>query len=188
MKHVYTILLLLCASVGMGAQAVMDTPRIEEPKYLNSFSALNPKSGKFIELERTAVSFHAKVHALPGYASAKMTTQFKPGKSPVRLPSNAQFVVLGRAPIDPGSRYLLRVLKASKNNREFVLSSSHGYAVPGYVASSSTTSLSEGDIPILFEEYGEHSYRITPQQPLAPGEYALAVRGIPNEVFCFGVD
>jgi len=33
-----------------------------------------------------------------------------------------------------------------------------------------------------------NSYRIVPEHPLAPGEYALAFRGMVTEIYCFGVD
>ena len=53
---------------------------------------------------------------------------------------------------------------------------------------SATSKLSDGALPIRFEEYGGTSYRITPEQPFAPGEYALLLRGVVNDLYCFGVD
>ncbi len=164
------------------AQEIRSTP-IAEPKYLNSFYAVDP-DGKLIELERETVTFKTKVKALPGYASVKMTTQFKPGVSSVRLAATAQFIVRGRAPIDPVSRFELRALKGSKDHREFVMIQGHGSVFGG----SATSNPSEGAVAIRFEEYGANSYRITPDKPLAAGEYALAVRGLVSELYCFGVD
>ncbi len=111
---------------------------------------------KLIELERETVTFHAKTKALPGYASVKMTTEIKSDRSPVRVPSDARFVVRGRAPIDPLSRYELRLLKSSKSHREFVLTTAHGTVFTG----GSTSNMDEGAVAIHFEEYGTASYRI----------------------------
>ncbi len=156
---------------------------IAEPQYINSFYAVDAQ-GNLVELEHETVTFHAKARALPGYVSAKMTTQFKPGHSPVRLPGASQFLVKGRGQIDPQSRFELRLLKDTKDHREFVMSQTRG----SVFGASSTSNPSEGAIPIRFEEYGLGSYRITTEHPLEPGEYALTMRGFVTELYCFGVD
>ncbi len=175
----------LTAFIAVGtlkAQEIRSTP-IAEPQYINSFYAVDT-SGKLIELERQTVTFKTKMKVLPGYASVKMTTQFKPGQSSVRLPADSKFIVRGRAPIDPVSRFELRTLKGSKDHREFVMTQGHGSVFGG----SATSNPSEGAVGIRFEEYGASSYRITPDKPLTPGEYALAMRGLVSELYCFGVD
>ncbi|MGA2990557.1 MAG: PEGA domain-containing protein, partial [Candidatus Korobacteraceae bacterium] len=173
---------------GGHEQPPQNTPTVlaDEPQYINSFYALDA-SGKLLELEHTRVAFHSKVRAVPGYASAKTSAEIKPGQSPVRLPANAQFILRGRSLMDPASRYELRLLKSSKSHREFALIHAHGSAFI-FGASGGGSGVSEGAVPIQFEEYGRYSYRITPAQPLAPGEYALSVRGLVSEVYCFGVD
>ncbi len=180
-----SIALSLAVFVGIGsleAQELRSTP-VAEPQYINSFFAVDT-NGKLIDLERQTVTFHSKAKVLPGYVSMKMTAQFKPGYSSVRLPATAQFIVRGRTVIDPVSRFELRKLKGSKNHREFVMTQGHGSILGG----SATSNPSEGAIPIRFEEYGANSYRITPEGPLEPGEYALALRGFVTELYCFGVD
>lgn len=177
--------LSLAALVSTGtlnAQELRSAP-VAEPQYINSFLTVDA-NGKLIDLERQTVTFKTKMKVLPGYASVKMTTQFKPGLSSVRLPATAQFIVRGRTVIDPVSRFELRALKGSKDHREFVMTQGHGSILGG----SATSNPSEGAVPIRFEEYGTSSYRITPAQPLEPGEYALAVRGLVTELYCFGVD
>ena len=91
-------------------------------------------------------------------------------------------MVRGRVDVNPATIYELRLLKGSKSHREFVMSQAHGSIVGGAVNPE------EGAIPIRFEEYGSSSFRIIPQQPLAPGEYALMVRGRYSQLYCFGVD
>lgn len=156
---------------------------IVEPRYLNSFYAV-ASDGGLIELERISVTFHSKVHAFIGYASVKMSAEFKPGQSLMRLPANVQFVVRGRSELDPASRFELRKLKASKSHREIVMVRSSA----GVFNGDSTSDMHEGSIPLQFEEYGTNSYRITVAGPLEPGEYALALRGMVTELYCFGVD
>ncbi len=178
-----TILLILAASfIALEAQSGPSAP-VAEPQYMNSFYALDA-NGKLIELERQTVTFRTKAKVFPGYASVKMTTEFKPGHSPVRITATAQFIVRGRAPIDPVSRFELRALKASKDHRDFVMTQGHG----SVFGASATSNPEEGAVAIRFEEYGASSYRITPDRPLAPGEYALAMRGLVSELYCFGVD
>jgi hypothetical protein len=179
------LLSLAAAFVAVGTLEAQSTPSVAvaEPQYMNSFYALDA-NGKLIELERQTVTFRTKAKVFPGYASVKMTTEFKPGHSPVRITATAQFIVLGRAPIDPVSRFELRALKASKDHRDFVMTQGHG----SVFGASATSNPEEGAVAIRFEEYGASSYRITPDRPLAPGEYALAMRGLVSELYCFGVD
>jgi hypothetical protein len=180
-----TISIALVAACAIGvvdAQTTDGTP-VAEPQYINSFYSLD-SNGKLIELERDTVTFRAKSKVVPGYASVKMESEFKPAHASVRLPSTAQFVVRGRSAINPASVYELRVLKTSKDHRDYVMTQSHGSVFGG----SATSDLDEGAVPIRFEEYGKNSYRIVAEHPLAPGEYALAFRGMVTEIYCFGVD
>jgi hypothetical protein len=155
--------------------------QVAEPQYINSFYAFTP-NGNLVELEYKDVLLHPKSWAVPGYASVKTVADIKPGQSPIRLPASAQFVVRGDVNVNPATIYELRLLKGSKSHREFVLSQAHGSIVGGAVNPE------EGAIPIRFAEYGSSSFRIIPQQPLAPGEYALVVRGRYSQLYCFGVD
>lgn len=173
----------LCLALACSSAARPQAQTAELP-YVNSFYTLDA-TGKLLPLERETVAFHAKTRALPGYASVKVLAQLKPGRSPVRVNgSAAQFFVRGRAPVDPSTRYELRVLKRSKDHRKFVMTRGHGTLVGG----AATSRLDEGTIPIRIQEYGESSCRITPAQALAAGEYALAPRGVYSELYCFGVD
>ena len=128
-RHAMTtpvLALSLAALVSTGtlnAQELRSAP-VAEPQYINSFLTVDA-NGKLIDLERQTVTFKTKMKVLPGYASVKMTTQFKPGLSSVRLPATAQFIVRGRTVIDPVSRFELRALKGSKDHREFVMTQGH---------------------------------------------------------------
>jgi hypothetical protein len=170
-------------ALATGALIAQNNPPayVTEPEYINSFSALTPH-GNLIDLEYRMVAFHPRSWAVPGYASFKTVADFKPGQSPIRLPSNAQFVVRGSVNVDPATVYELRMLKGNKSHREFVMSAAHGSIVGGEMNPE------EGAVPIRFQEYGNSSFRIVPAQPLAPGEYALVMRGRYSRLYCFGVD
>jgi len=162
----------------------MPSGKVVEPQYINSFSAVDA-AGKLAELEHQRVTkFHSKMKPLPGYTTVKVTAEFKPSHSSVRLPASAQFVVLGRWAIDPATLYELRILKSTKDHREILTATGHG----AIFSSSGTSNVDEGAVPVRFENYGSNSYKISPQQPLAPGEYALAFRGTVSDLYCFGVD
>jgi hypothetical protein len=175
-------LVVMCATLTTYAQSTSDTSVIE-PQYINTFYSVD-STGKLIDLERDTITFRAKSKVLPGYASVKMESEFKPAHASVRLPATAQFIVRGRSQINPASVYELRVLKTSKDRRDFVLTQTHG----SVFGATSTSDLDEGAVPIKFQEYGTNSYRIVPEGRLAPGEYALTLRGMVTEIYCFGVD
>jgi hypothetical protein len=176
--------LALVVAVFSGRSQTAAQPPVDEPQYVNSFYMVD-QAGKLIDLEhQTVTNFHAKTKALPGYASVKMLAEFKPSHSSVRIPATAQFVIRGRSQVDPSSIYELRLLKSAKDHREILISTGKGTLV----GARSTSNVDDDAIPIRFEEYGEASYRITPQQPLRAGEYALSIRGAITELYCFGVD
>lgn len=182
MKTRILIALLATMVMATGTLNAQNNPNsVAEPQYIDSFYALT-LNGNLVDLEYRNVILHPKSWAVPGYASVKTVADFEPAQSPIRLAASAQFVVRGRVHVNPATIYDLRLLKGSKSHREFVLTQAHGSIVGGAVNPE------EGAVPIRFEEYGSSSFRIIPQQPLAPGEYALVVRGRYSQLYCFGVD
>ncbi len=119
--HLLVLLSLSCLPAFAKAQ----TPApVAEPQFYNSFFALAP-NGKLVELDHQKVTtFHAKTKPLPGYASVKVSAEFKPAHAQTRLPSGVQFVVKGRLAIDPSSLYELRSLKVKKDHREILMNPS----------------------------------------------------------------
>jgi hypothetical protein len=163
-------------------------PQSLEPDTDNVFYAIGHNPDRLIPLERQTATIHTSAKFVGIGATAKSSSEFKPGKSPVRLSSNAtEFVVrspLSNSPVDFNSFYVLRSLSPKGNKRELLISKSHAFI--GVAGSSSN--LAEGELPITFAKYGEHSLKITPAQPLRPGEYALSTRASFLNLFCFGVD
>jgi len=176
--------LLVCLSLSSVLTFTKaQTPAPLEPQFYNSFYALD-SAGKLIELDHQKVTtFHAKTKPLPGYASVKVSAEFKPAHAQTSQPGNVQFVVKGRSAVDPSSLYELRSLKINKDHRE-ILTQAHGTLI----GAPATTTLDEGVLLVRFAEYGDNSYRITPDKPLPAGEYALALHGNVMDLYCFGVD
>ena len=82
---------------------------------------------------------------------------------------------------------MLRKLERKGGKREIVIAKVRAYSTIVTTSATATTNLDEGQIPITFTKYGEHSVRMVPTQPLGPGEYGLSTP-IFMELFCFGVD
>ena len=121
--------------------------------------------------------------------TAKSSSEFKPGESPVRVSASAaEFVVrspFAQSSVDFNSFYVLRSLSSKGSKRELLIAKAHAYV---FGSAGSTQNLAEGEIPLTITRYGEHSLKIAPAQPLKPGEYALSMRAAFLNLFCFGID
>src|SRR5258706_5552582 len=125
--HLFICLSLSCLPAFIKTQ----TPApVAEPQFYNSY-ALAP-DGKLAELDDQKVTtFHAKTKPLPGYASVKVSAEFKPAHAQTRLPGNVQFVVKGRSAIEPSTLYELRSLKIKKDHREILMTQAYGTLIGG---------------------------------------------------------
>jgi hypothetical protein len=91
------------------------------------------------------------------YGGIKVSSQFKPAKSPVRLKSGVhlEFVVRSSiaalSTIDPATLYVLRNLTRKGDKRELIITESHGPMALG----GTTSNLAEGVIPVSFESFGD---------------------------------
>ena len=105
------------ATVSTGAVA----QQAPEPTYSDVFFALDSTAAKLIPLERQAATIQGKAKFL-GYGGIKVSSQFKPAKSPVRLKSGVhlEFVVRSSiaalSTIDPATLYVLRTLTRKATN------------------------------------------------------------------------
>jgi len=173
------IITAVCTSAG--AQMI-------EPDTDGIFYALAHDPDRLIALERQAATVHTSAKWIGIGATAKSSSEFKPGKSPVRLKrSTTEFVVpspFAKSTVDFTTFYVLRSLTSKGSKRELVIAKSHAYiGVAG-----SNQNLAEGEVPVTITKYGDHSLKIVPAQPLRPGEYALSTRAAFLNLFCFGVD
>jgi hypothetical protein len=180
----YTVLLVLfLASIAVAGQ------QVPEPAYNDVFFGLDLSAGKLVALERQTATVRGKAK-FGGYGGIKVSSEFKPAKSPVRFKRSEQpqFVVRSYAAdtstFDPNMLYVLRTLTKKGDKRELVMTESHGPLGLG----GATANLAEGVLPVTFEKFGEHSLKIVSEKPLPPGEYALSHRAGMMDLFCFGID
>ena len=180
MRLVSTIIVAVACALA-NAQTV-------EPDTDNVFYALTHDPEHLIALERQTATIHTSAKWIGIGATAKSTSEFKPGKSPVRLSGGTiEFVVrspFARSSVDFTAFYVLRSLTSKGSKRELVIAKAHAYIG----AAGSTSNLAEGEVPVTITRYGEHSLKIVPTQPLRPGEYALSTRAAFLNLFCFRVD
>jgi hypothetical protein len=156
---------------------------VAEPRYVGTAYWLDPAAGKLVALEHQHPSTRTKVKAM-GYGGAKSVLSFKGSASPVRLTAEQQvFVVrLETNGLNPGLMAGLDVLKATKNSREITLVSA------GPMGIGAKTAAGETALQLVFEKYGENSFKITPASKLPPGEYVIRTRPTGQLGYLFGVD
>jgi hypothetical protein len=161
-------------------------PAVEEPQYMYQIAALKP-DGTLLTLESQKLTTEHETHNRFVYVQGS-SQQLVPGEhSPIRLGGNAVFVikwVQGMDAIDPNTMVKLRPFVIQKGQR--VLPVRSGKAV--IFSGTKSQSTPDNSLPVTFKKYGQNSLLITPQAPLAPGEYVLEANGGFAGVNCFGVD
>jgi hypothetical protein len=170
----------LAAGLALGQEALA---KVTEPEYNMAFFALDATTGALTPLERKQGNSQAKVRAL-GYGGVNGLTVFTGESSPVRFKEDqkVQFVFrMDSAGTDPSTLVTLEVLNRGKGKRELKT-----FQARVFVGKTGTTS-GESSKSLNFARYGEHSYRISPADPLPKGEYALMQRG-GLDGFLFGID
>jgi hypothetical protein len=114
----------------------------------------------------------------------KPQSSFKGTASTVRFKAgqDIQFVVrLNATGIDPDTLVNLDVLKVSKDHREVVI------AKAGSMGMNSKSTSGESERPLNFSKYGEQSLKLSPAEPLGPGEYVITTK-LGQSAFLFGID
>ncbi len=159
-----------------------DVENVQEPEYSGTVFFLNP-AGALLPLEKQMPNSQVKVIA-GGFGGAKVSVTFNGPASPTRFKAgqDVQFVVrLIASGIDPESLMSLEVLKVSKDHREVVA------VKAGSLGSSSKSTSGEFTRPLNFSKYGQQSVKLSPTEPLAPGEYAITNK-LEQSAFLFGID
>lgn len=184
----YLIACLLLVSFCIVAAQEVQKVKVQEPEYLGQPHYLDPASGALTPLEKQGAVMKVGMNWV---GDMKGAYQVKGAKSPIRLASNQkiEFVVrVASLHVDPTGVIQLVLLKAKSNKRELV-------AMKGGLFGDMTVDSHAGAIDVNASKYGESSLKITPAQPLAPGEYALkapdatGTGSAQSEIFyCFGVD
>jgi hypothetical protein len=189
MKHkAYLVVFPLFVSLCIGAAQEAQKATVQEPEYLGQPHYVDPISGVLNGLEKQRAVIKVGMNLI---GDMKGKYELKGGKSPVRLSSNQkmEFVVRVASPqVDPNSVLQLVLLKAKSSKRELL-------AMKGGIFGDMTFNSHAGTIELNASRYGESSLKITPVQPLAPGEYALkapdesGMGSAQSQIFyCFGVE
>ena len=175
--------------LSLAAVCALAKAQVLEPDTDGVFFALAHEPDRLIALERQTATIHTSAKWVGIGASAKSTSEFKPGKSPVRVNTGVnEFIVrspFASSTVDFTTLYVLRSLTSKGSKRELVIAKSHAYILG---TAGSMANLAEGEVPIAITKYGQHSLKIVPTQPLRPGEYVLSSRAAFLNLFCFGVD
>lgn len=161
-----------------------EAKKIQEPEYIGGVFHLDP-AGTLTPLERQQINTAFETKAL-GFGGGQSRITFKGSRSPTRFTAGQeiQFVVRLNAPggIEPDSLVNLDVLKVAKDERAIVTVKVGPMGLGGAKTRKGETLQS-----LKFSKYGEQSLRVSPAEPLEPGEYVITTRGGPG-AFLFGID
>jgi hypothetical protein len=166
-----------------------EVKKVQEPEYYFVVFYLDP-AGVLIPLERQKAKIATKVKAW-GYGGMQTGAAYSGSQSPVRFRAgqDIQFVVrvpppdsLGMEPLPPDAFIKLKALKVSKGDRMKDIQETKAMGL-GYKAPGDTSRT------LMFKKYGEQSLKVSPAEPLEPGEYVMTTTtGMLNGDFLFGID
>lgn len=143
-------------------------------------------TGALVPLERQQSNTAFKVKYM-GYGGAQSSTTYKGAKSPVRFKAgqDIQFVVrvqtvASALETEPDGMVNLSALKTSKDERSII------FIKTGPMGFGAKSDVKAG-LPLKYNRYGERSLKVSPAEPLEPGEYVMKT-GASLGGFLFGVD
>jgi hypothetical protein len=165
-----------------GVAHAQDAPKLPEPQYLGTVYWFDAAGAKLSTLDRARLVVAAKMKAF-GYGGVKGTLQAPGQKAAVRFTADQklEFVFQAQLNVDPQTIAEIVAFDMKKDHRELVSMESNG-PFGGVKAGER-----RGEVPFQAAKYSESSIKISPTDPLKPGEYAVRIQSSP-EVFCFGVD
>jgi hypothetical protein len=170
-------LLLIFCNVVFG----QEIKKVQEPEYLGTFFLLDSSTGTLVPLERQTPQIKTKASGLDGW---KRTIEIKGERSPVRFKEGQtlEFVVLAPSQqTDPQGSYQFFSLESKGGKRQLLITKTNS------LGTSVKTVMNEKAVPFNATKYGTSSFKISPAQNLAPGEYTLGTPNT-NDGFCFGID
>ncbi len=175
--------IVLLAALPFFTLMAQDAKKVQEPEYIGVVFSLD-QAGALVPLERQQSNAAFKTKA-GGFGGGQSSIVYKGSKSPVRFKAGQaiQFVVRLNAPgVEPDSLVNLDVLKVTKNERAIVT-----VKVKPMGWGGAKSRKGEDLRPLNFSKYGEQSLKVSPAEPLGPGEYVITTRG-GNGAFLFGID
>jgi len=181
MKRLLLGAVLLGSGVVMLAQQAA-APAVVEPEYANEVELLG-SDGKLTPLDRQTPHVEAKSSNYVFKVKMQGRESIPGTQSTVRVGTQPVFVVKAHlGDTDPSTLIHLYKLDIGKNERYYVMSDASATAFSGGKSSMTPQTV----VPLTIVKYGESSFKITPAQPLVPGEYVFP--GLAGTAFCFGVD
>jgi hypothetical protein len=185
-RRIWTATFAAAAVLTLGTPAAaQDAPKPLEPEYANSLFLLD-SSGSLKPLERQPVGVGGKGRVL-GFGAMGVSYEIQNEHSPIRVASSAPLeivVKLEDRDVDTATPVLLYPLRIAKRKRQILISGA------GFMAIHTKSDLQSTQLQMVFAKYGQASLKITPESPLAPGEYAIAVQTRDEQptAYCFGID
>lgn len=162
------------SSLLFNVSAAAQDAKIVEPQMIGVIYYLDPDGGTLTALDREV----SNIKASPGFFKAKAKLRVNGPRATFRIKSTKpEFVTQLASGVDP-TKIKLYLLTVNSGKRETVIMTVVAFS--GAKAELKTTTM---DVT----RYGQNSYKLTPAQPLVPGEYVLIATDS-TDAYCFAVD
>ena len=176
MKSKYIFLLMAVFALLSSSVAIGQESNVAEPEYIGVVYHLD-STGKMGALDRQRFRYKAGLKGLV-FGGAKLTADLEGKSAALRVPSNEKMSFVVQLPYGSDPRKIqLFSFEVKDGNRQLVITS-------GSVFKGQTLTL---PIQLNITRFGQNSYKLTPTDVLAVGEYAFIAENS-VDLFCFGVD
>jgi hypothetical protein len=166
----WAILIVLSLSTCAAQTATDKTP---EPESIGVFFYLDSSTQTLKRLPKEDWKRHSKA----GWSSVATDLKLDGTSSSFRIPAGAKDIFIFRASEDSAEKAKLYRFTVKGDRREFEQGK---WKRRDYKPNPGE--------PVDISKFGESSYKIVPEAPLEPGEYALFTGDTAAVVFTFGVD
>jgi hypothetical protein len=148
--------------------------KVPEPETIGVLFWRDPANNALVPLDRETIS----VKASPGFfkASAKLRINGVSAKLRLKADPKPEFIVQLANGVDP-NKIKLYLLKVDGGKRVTTVATASAFGSKSELKT----------LPFDVTKYGQSSYKLTPSQPLVPGEYTLNATDS-TDAFCFAID
>jgi hypothetical protein len=166
-------LLFMGGIVTLSPAAGAQENKVVEPETIGIIFWRDPATNALVPLDRETIS----VKASPGFFKASAKLRVNGVAARLRLQNQKpEFIVQLANGVDP-NKIKLYLLKVDGGKRVTTVATASAFG--------STSQLQT--LPFDVTKYGQNSYKLTPSQPLVPGEYVLNATDS-TDAFCFAID
>lgn len=156
-----TVSLIATVTISLSVCAAQTVEKVAEPEAFNVFFYLDPSTNTLKRLPQEEFRRHTST----GFSSVTTSVIVSGGASSFHVSGDMQPTFVFRVFKDEeASRAKLFQFNAKGSDREYDLSKWH------HKESTTNTGL-----PINIGKFGQSSFKVTPESPLAPGEYTLTL-------------